>query len=355
MSHRGWKVSILSIVFALVGRGTLGAGPSKSADPPKKILVELYSSQGCDSCPPASDLLGKLAKIGYGLDRIVPINFHVDYFNDPWVDPFSEAEYSRRQLSYNDVLKRDDLYFTPLMMVDGRYPLLGSDRSKALAALERAKKEASGVNLDITLSGADRRKTLTVKIAARSATVAGRELLIGMALTEDPVRTKVPSGENAGKTLVEHHVARRFERKTIKLELSGSESLSFPLELAEGWEPERFRVMVFAQDRLNGKVYQADSIPWVTPRTPGPSAERTKDLRQTIANRRARHASNHGMPDVTAMFGMMNSQGSSASTSDSIDCSDCGSTFTIQTLFGLPPGMKIPTGLRILIPPSFVC
>ena len=82
------------------------------------------------------------------------------------------AGYSRRQLSYNDVLKRDDLYFTPLMMVDGRYPLLGSDRSKALAALDRTKKEAPGVKLDITLSGADRRKTLTVKIAARSATVA---------------------------------------------------------------------------------------------------------------------------------------------------------------------------------------
>ncbi len=353
MSHRGWKVSVLSIVFAFVAQN------SSAADPPKKILVELYSSQGCDSCPPASDLLGKLAKLGYGPDRIVPINFHVDYFNTPWVDPFSEPGHSRRQLSYNDVLKRDDLYFTPLMMVDGRYPLLGSDRSKALAALERVKKEAPGVKLAITLNGADRRKTVSVKIAARSDVVAGRELLIGMALTEDPVSTKVPSGENAGRTLVEHHVARKFEHKTIKLEQNGSESLSFPLELTEGWEPERFRVTVFAQDRLNGKVYQADSIPWVAPRTPGPSAERTGGLDRTIAKRRARHAVNHALSDISAMLGMMNSQSASATTSDPaadlINCSDCGSSFTVQSLFGLPPGMKIPAGLRILIPPSFVC
>ncbi len=353
MSHREWKMSVLSIVFALV------AQYSSAEDPPRKILVELYSSQGCDSCPPASDLLGKLAKLGYGPDRIVPINFHVDYFNNPWVDPFSEAEYSRRQLSYNDVLKRDDLYFTPLMMVDGRYPLLGSDRSKALAALERAKKEEPGVKLEITLNGADRRKTLSVKIAARSDTVVGRELLIGMALTENPVSTKVPSGENAGKTLVEHHVARKFDHKTIKLKQKDSQSLSFPLELTEGWEPERFRVTVFAQDRLNGKIYQADSIAWVAPRMPGPSAERTSGIDRTIAKRRVRHAANHAVSDISAMLGMMNSQSASTTTSDPaadlINCSDCGTSFTVQSFFGLPPGMIIPADLRIWIPPSFVC
>ena len=69
----------------------------------KKVLVELYTSQGCDSCPPASDLLGRLAELGFGPDEIVPVNFHVNYFNEPWADPYSDAVYSRRQWSYNVV------------------------------------------------------------------------------------------------------------------------------------------------------------------------------------------------------------------------------------------------------------
>jgi hypothetical protein len=56
-------------------------------DQSKKVLVERYTSQGCSSCPPASDVMGQLAALGYGPDGIVPINFHVDYFNEPWADP----------------------------------------------------------------------------------------------------------------------------------------------------------------------------------------------------------------------------------------------------------------------------
>jgi hypothetical protein len=98
------------------------------------------TSQGCNSCPPASDLLGKLFELGDGADRIVPLNFHVDYFNQPWPDPYSGASYTRRQRDYNSVQHRDDLQFTPLLMVDGRQPLLGSDRAKAVAAIQQALK-----------------------------------------------------------------------------------------------------------------------------------------------------------------------------------------------------------------------
>ena len=73
--------------------------------------------------------------MGYGPDRIVAINFHVDYFNEPWADPSPEKAYSQRQLAYNEVQKRNDLYFTPLLMVDGRYPMLGSDKTKVVTSL----------------------------------------------------------------------------------------------------------------------------------------------------------------------------------------------------------------------------
>jgi hypothetical protein len=262
MSNRGFAALALSTLLAAAGGPSVADDRGGPEAQPKRALVELYTSQGCDSCPPASDLLGGLARLGYGPDRVVAVNFHVDYFNDPWSDPYSDPEYSRRQLSYNQVQRRDDLYFTPLMMVDGRYPLLGSDRPKVLAALERALAEPAGVALDLALNGNGRRKTLSVAVAARSPSASGRDLLVGVALTEDPVTTAVTSGENAGRTLVEHHVVRRFAYRFTRPDPTGSRRLTFPLELGVGSNPERSRVAVFAQDRGNGTVYQADALPW---------------------------------------------------------------------------------------------
>jgi hypothetical protein len=260
----------LAIVISLAASGTHPAEGGKpkpavsTATAPRKVLVELYTSQGCNSCPAASDLLGRLTRTGLGADRIVPINLHVDYFNDPWVDPHSDPEFSRRQLSYNDALGREDLYFTPLMIVDGRAPLLGSDRPKVLATLERARKEPPRVALALGLTpdatGAGR--TLKVDVAARSRELTGRDLIVGVALTEDRVTTRVASGENAGRTLVEYHVVRRLDRKTTRLDAAGATSLTFSLALAAGGVAERTRVAVFVQDRQSGRVHQADSIPW---------------------------------------------------------------------------------------------
>jgi hypothetical protein len=252
--------AFLATVIAAAMLGAAGAGESPAA--PKKVLVELYTSQGCDSCPPAADLLGRLAELGYGPDRVVPVAFHVDYFNDPWQDPFSDPEFSRRQWSYNSVQKRNDLYFTPMMMVDGRYPLLGSDRPKALAAIARALKERPGVTLQTTWDGQGETRSLTVEVASPSNGPVGREVLVGVAVVEDPVATDVPSGENAGKTLVEHHAVRSFAHRFVQVGRTGSKSLEFPLKLGNDWVAERCRVAVFVQDRANGKVYQADSLSW---------------------------------------------------------------------------------------------
>jgi hypothetical protein len=134
MRHRA--LMAIALMFGLtVLRPPWAEAGEKPVSPPKRVLVELYTSQGCNSCPPASDLLGNLFELGDGADRIVPLNFHVDYFNQPWTDPYSDASYTRRQRDYNSMQHRDDLQFTPLLMVDGREPLLGSDRAKAVTAI----------------------------------------------------------------------------------------------------------------------------------------------------------------------------------------------------------------------------
>jgi hypothetical protein len=129
-----------------------------------------------------------------------------------------------------------------------------------------------------------------VKVAARSPEVAGRALLIGMALTEDPVTTRVLRGENARMTLVEHHVVRRFNQRSFKLDRTGARAFSFPIDLAGDPDGARFRVVVFAQDRVNGQVFQANELPWNPGKAPVVRADRGRDLNRGVARRRARNA-----------------------------------------------------------------
>ncbi len=261
MSFRAASAWSYAAILAVASVGPAQQG-EPSAAPTKKVLVELYTSQGCDSCPSANDLLGRLAAMGYGPDQVVPIAFHVDYFNTPWVDPFSKREYSQRQLSYNAVLKRNDLYFTPMMMVDGRYPMLGSNRPEAVAAIGKSLKGRPGVAIKIALDGPKGEKEARVDLAKFAPELEGRNLMVGLALTEGPIATEVPSGENAGKTLVEPHVVRSFAYKNFKPAGREPRTMTFPLKLAGDSKPGRCRVSAWVQDAENGKVYQAESIAW---------------------------------------------------------------------------------------------
>jgi hypothetical protein len=166
-----------------------------------------------------------------------------------------------------------------MMMVDGRVPMLGSNRPGALAALRQVLAEKPGASIDATLQGPDpksSRKTLTVKVAPLRREVLGRELLVGVALFEDPVATEVRSGENAGKRLVEHFAVRTFAFQSATFAESGpkSKTLTFPVEIPAGGKAERCGVAVFVQDGKSGRVYQADSVAWVPRAIPVKKRER---------------------------------------------------------------------------------
>ena len=219
-------------------------------------------------------MLGQLSDLGYGPDRVATLALHVDYFNDPWKDPFSDPQFSRREAEYSRIYhginkntKPDVLYLTPLMMVDGRFPLLGSgpeSKAKLRAALDKALREKPEVSLDLSLKDAGAgpdRKALAVTVRARSSKVAGRKMLIGVAISEDLVSTRVESGELAGKTYVNHNVVRKLAVQPVRPRAKGA-TLDFPVELAEGWDPEKCGLTVFAQDEQSGRIYQAATLRW---------------------------------------------------------------------------------------------
>ena len=171
------------------------------------------------------------------------------------------------------------------MMVDGRYPLLGSDRPKALAALRGRHERARRSSLDLALAGDGDRKSLTVRVAARSAE-AGRDLLVGVAVTEDPVTTKVPSGENAGRTLVEHHVVRRFDHKFIRVKRTGSQSLAFPVELPPVVTPRDSASRSSSRIAATAGSTRPTPSPGPQRRPPARAPRGPADLERTIAHRK---------------------------------------------------------------------
>ncbi|CAN5847562.1 DUF1223 domain-containing protein [soil metagenome] len=248
----------------------------------RKVLVELFTSQGCNMCPAAEDLLARLEALGYGRDKVIPLAFHVDYFNKPWADPLSDRQYSSREWAYHLAFQARDskapsLYFTPMVMIDGRIPLSGYDASKKpevqrrfTSALDQRLSQRLEATLAIrleTLPGEFRSGTLHVEARPSSARFLGREVLLGVAIYQETVTTAVRSGENAGKTLVEHNAVRRFQHQKIKLGQTGPTATEFALKLEDDWELPGIGVAIFLQDETSGAIYQADSIPWPAPAT----------------------------------------------------------------------------------------
>ena len=255
------RLFILALPIVLLGTSASGQDAAR-----RLVLVELYTSQGCDMCPTAEKILGALAEKERG---IVPIAFHVDYFNDPWKDVFSDPLYSRRQMTYNEMYKGPKnpdygLYYTPMLMIDGVETVNGREPAAAEAAIRRAQSRKPLVGLDVVLDlkGDGLSGTATIKVTSKSPRSEKSPLLVCAVLREDGVITDIPSGENKGKSLVARFPARRTKYEFIEIDGSNSAIRKFAFEIEPTWKPKNLRLAVFVQDKRTGAVHQSADLPW---------------------------------------------------------------------------------------------
>jgi hypothetical protein len=183
------------------------------------VVVELFTSQGCSSCPPADRVLATIARDGrVGERAVVPLAFHVDYWDDlGWADRFAQPAWSQRQRAYAG--GDDGRVYTPQLVIGGRGHVVGSNLPAIRAAIASAPAPA---RLAASVRWQDGRALVT------ATAPAGADAWV--AIYEDGLASTIERGENAGRTLEHEHVVRRFERVA-----PAGTTATLDVALAPGW------------------------------------------------------------------------------------------------------------------------
>ena len=246
------------LILSTFGRSAGVAAPRDPGSQPHLVIVELFTSEGCSSCPPADSLLKELSEQQKmnGV-QIVALEEHVDYWNHlGWKDPYSAAEFSQRQSDYAQVFGTDGVY-TPQMVVDGQSELVGS---RSMAAREAIKKAANQPKAEVVLVGGANsspgKPAFEVQIKSLGGIAVRGETELWIAVTEKGLQTDVKAGENSGETL-KHAAVVRSLRKIDTLHDPVGYDRQIQVTIESGWKKENLAVAVFLAEKSSRKIVGA--------------------------------------------------------------------------------------------------
>lgn len=196
--------------------------PEKDAD---AVVVELFTSQGCSSCPPAQEFLQQLSR----RPDVLTLEYHVDYWDTlktwtggAWKDPFSDAQWTERQVAYNQKIMESDRAFTPEMVIDGRYQSVGSSKSQVNGHIDEArtvKRQKYKMTPKVTQDG-------QMSVTVEGARLMDNAQVVLLRLTKE-ASTDVKGGENKGSVMKSHNIVR--EAMVIGTWSSGKQDYNFSL------------------------------------------------------------------------------------------------------------------------------
>lgn len=253
-------VAALGLGAALYGSGDRAQAPAAAGTRTRApVVVELFTSEGCSSCPPADRVLARLAADQpVQTAHVIVLSEHVDYWNRlGWRDPFSSEAFSARQRAYDGAVFRSGQVYTPQMVIGGQLQVVGSDYPAVVDAIMQVAAQPQPFSLTLAVN-ADR-SGIGVHVAASpaSGTAIAGDVEVVVAIAEDGLTREVRAGENGGKTLSHTGVARtlmpvgrltprmpRFEATTV-------------VAVKPEWNLARMRVVAFAQEVESRRVLGA--------------------------------------------------------------------------------------------------
>ncbi|CAN5322729.1 hypothetical protein BH10ACI2_BH10ACI2_14030 [soil metagenome] len=226
----------------IVEQSTIAEVASENVAVGQPVLLELFTSEGCSSCPPADRLLTNLTDN----PDIIALEFHVDYWDRlGWKDPFSSPSYTRRQESYMRQLNLDSTY-TPQMIVDGRYEFVGSNRAKANETITKSSAEQKAA-IDLNVRDGE----VSLKIDGLKS---HSDAVVFLAIAESKLSTKVGGGENSGSTLEHSSVVRNLTSIGMIKKGVGSFTYEQPITQNAGWKAQNIKYVAFVQETSSLKV-----------------------------------------------------------------------------------------------------
>lgn len=254
---------LLSLLIAGFGAWALAgdeaSAPAATDDPDdsRVVVLELFTSEGCSSCPPADRLLQRLAEEPDLAGRIAPLSLHVDYWNYlGWQDPYSSERWSNRQKTYARNLS--GRVYTPQLVVDGQAEAVGSQEGEVRGLIREALSRPPQARVDLT-PGEPGESAWPIQVSAELLEDAG-EAELWIAVTENDLENSVSRGENAGRTLTHDGVVRRLERVLTLSADQPSQSRELELLVQPEWKVEDLGLVAFLQEPGSMRILGADAV-----------------------------------------------------------------------------------------------
>jgi hypothetical protein len=256
-----WILSIVTIAAIGFGflRKAVAFSETNGASDGAPVVLELFTSEGCSSCPPADALISEL---GGSTKSVIPLAYHVDYWNHlGWADPFSSHQWSERQSDYARAMNLEGEY-TPQMVIGGGWQCGGSDGTSIARAVAAARSASPLGRTSIQTSLADHgSRKLQVKVTAQMLNIAGTgPHVVMLAIYENGLVSKIGAGENGGREITYDYTVRKllpaFELDGAK---GASASKELNIELDDSWSLAHLGVAAFIQDSTSLKIEGASS------------------------------------------------------------------------------------------------
>ena len=233
-----FSVSLLTISFS-----TVSLKNKMTKEQEGFALIELFTSEGCSSCPPADEALEEIQK-KYNDKDVLVLSYHVDYWNKlGWKDIFSDVSFTQRQEYYSNIFRLNNIY-TPQVVVNGKKEFLGSDKSKLVSSIEEQLNERSAVSIKLNAVQNTEGK-IVVQYSVEGADTKKEQTIL--VLIQKMATNEIKKGENKGKTL--HHI--NIVRNIFYLPPK-EKTTNFTLPTS--FSKEDFFVAGFVQDKRSGKI-----------------------------------------------------------------------------------------------------
>lgn len=251
------KICAMGLLLGAMALAQAGRGPRTKSGPRRTpVIVELFTSEGCSSCPPADEVLTRLdhEQPISGVE-IIPLSEHVDYWNDlGWQDRFSSPLFSGRQQDYGRSFRLDSVY-TPQVVVNGQAETVGSDWNAVTKAVSLAS-EGQRASVRVALRGSD-----TVTFSVRDLPSSTRVAEMYLAVTESNLENFVGGGENSGRHLSHTGVVRSLSTLgRIDTSKSVAYSADAKLTLNPRWNRNNVKLVLFVQDTVNRRIVGAAAV-----------------------------------------------------------------------------------------------